>query len=134
MTAARFTLTIADLPHHGAQELASALEDNVHLDPMAITINETDEAGGPCRRNRQHAGAAADIENVFGARTLQNGIAEVPHDHLIDELLLYRDLGLPAAEILRLAIGDHPSGWVILDGDPLADLNALRRVSSVVAG
>ena len=46
MTAARFTLTIADLPHDGAQELASALEDNVRIDPMAITINETDEAGG----------------------------------------------------------------------------------------
>ncbi len=46
MTAARFTLTIAELPHDGAQELASALEDNVRIDPMAITINETDEAGG----------------------------------------------------------------------------------------
>ena len=62
------------------------------------------------------------------------GVAEVPHDHLIDELLLYRDLGMPAAEVLRIGIGERPSGWVVLDADPLADLGALRRVSSVVVG
>ena len=46
MIAARYTLTIPDLPHDGANELASALEDNIRLEPMAITINETDEARG----------------------------------------------------------------------------------------
>ena len=44
MTEARFTLTIPDLPHDDANELASALEENILLDPLAITINETDEA------------------------------------------------------------------------------------------
>ncbi len=44
MTEARFTLTLPDLSHDGANALASALEENIRLDPMAITINETDEA------------------------------------------------------------------------------------------
>lgn len=46
MTEARFTLTLPDLPHDAANELASALEENFLLDPLAITINETDEAKG----------------------------------------------------------------------------------------
>jgi ribosomal protein L11 methyltransferase len=44
MTEARFSLTIASLPHDAALELATAVEDDVRLDPLAITINETDEA------------------------------------------------------------------------------------------
>ena len=44
MTDARFTLTIPDLAHDDAQALSSALEDNFALEPLAITINETDEA------------------------------------------------------------------------------------------
>ena len=46
MTEARFTLTVPALSHDAANDLASALEDNIRLDPMAITINETDEAKG----------------------------------------------------------------------------------------
>ncbi len=44
MTEARFTLTIPDLSHDGANDLAIALEEDIRLDPLAITINETDEA------------------------------------------------------------------------------------------
>ena len=44
MTEARFTLTIPALSHDGANDLASALEENLAVDPLAITINETDEA------------------------------------------------------------------------------------------
>lgn len=44
MTEARFSLTIPGLSHNAAQELSSALEDNIFLDPLAVTINETDEA------------------------------------------------------------------------------------------
>ena len=43
MTAARFTLTLSDLSHDDATELATKLEDDFRLEPMAITINETDE-------------------------------------------------------------------------------------------
>ena len=46
MTEARFTLTIPALSHDAANDLASALEENFRLDPLAITINETDEAKG----------------------------------------------------------------------------------------
>ncbi len=44
MTDARFTLTIPALPLDGAQELATSFEEHIGLDPLAITINETDEA------------------------------------------------------------------------------------------
>jgi ribosomal protein L11 methyltransferase len=44
MTEARFTLTIPGLSHDAANALATALEENILLDPLAITINETDEA------------------------------------------------------------------------------------------
>ncbi|MFN4143857.1 50S ribosomal protein L11 methyltransferase [Aestuariivirga sp.] len=43
MTEARFTLTLPGLSHDEAQERATALEENILLDPLAITINETDE-------------------------------------------------------------------------------------------
>jgi ribosomal protein L11 methyltransferase len=46
MTEARYTLSIPALSHDAANDLASALEENVRLDPLAITINETDEAKG----------------------------------------------------------------------------------------
>ncbi len=46
MTEARFTLTIPALSHDAANDLASGLEENIRVDPMAITINETDEAKG----------------------------------------------------------------------------------------
>lgn len=46
MTTARFLLTIPNLSHDAANERASRLEEDFRLDPMAITINETDEARG----------------------------------------------------------------------------------------
>jgi ribosomal protein L11 methyltransferase len=46
MTEARYTLTLPALSHDGANDLASALEENLRIDPLAITINETDEAKG----------------------------------------------------------------------------------------
>ena len=46
MTESRFTLTLPALSHDGANDLASALEENFRIEPMAITINETDEAKG----------------------------------------------------------------------------------------
>ena len=46
MTEARFTLTLPALSHDAANDLASALEESFRIDPMAITINETDEARG----------------------------------------------------------------------------------------
>jgi ribosomal protein L11 methyltransferase len=44
VTEARFSLTIPGLTHGAAQELADAVDENLLLDPLAITINETDEA------------------------------------------------------------------------------------------
>ena len=46
MTDARFLLTLPALSHDGANALASALEESFLIDPLAITINETDEALG----------------------------------------------------------------------------------------
>jgi ribosomal protein L11 methyltransferase len=43
MTEARFTLTVPALSHDAANDLATALEEDLRLDPLAITINETDE-------------------------------------------------------------------------------------------
>lgn len=44
MTESRFTLTIPDLSHDAANDLASAVDMDLRADPLAITINETDEA------------------------------------------------------------------------------------------
>jgi ribosomal protein L11 methyltransferase len=44
MTEARFCLTIPALSHDAANDLATALEENILIDPLAVTINETDEA------------------------------------------------------------------------------------------
>jgi len=44
MTEARFSLTIPALSHDAALALASSIEEGFLLDPLAITINETDEA------------------------------------------------------------------------------------------
>ncbi len=46
MTEARFTLTLAELAHDAALALASTIEEDIRLDPLAVTINETDEAKG----------------------------------------------------------------------------------------
>jgi ribosomal protein L11 methyltransferase len=44
MSAARFTLTIPNLSHQAAHELVDYIENDFQLDPLALTINETDEA------------------------------------------------------------------------------------------
>ena len=44
MSTARFTLTIANLNHDQAHALADQIENNFRIDPLAVTINETDEA------------------------------------------------------------------------------------------
>ncbi len=46
MTAASFSLTVPALAHDEATALASAIEDDLQLDPLAVIINETDEAKG----------------------------------------------------------------------------------------
>jgi ribosomal protein L11 methyltransferase len=44
MQAARVTLTIPNLSHEAAHQWSSRIEDDFQLDPLAVTINETDEA------------------------------------------------------------------------------------------
>jgi hypothetical protein len=46
MTAAGFSMTIPALAHDEATALASAIENDLQLDPLAVIINETDEARG----------------------------------------------------------------------------------------
>jgi ribosomal protein L11 methyltransferase len=46
MSTARFTLTIPALAHDAAAELAESVDARVDIDPLAIAINETDEARG----------------------------------------------------------------------------------------
>ena len=46
MTKARFTLTLPGLPHDAALKLTEDIEENPLLSPLAVTINETDEARG----------------------------------------------------------------------------------------
>lgn len=44
MSIARFTLTIPNLSHQAAHEFSERIENDFQLDPVAVTINETDEA------------------------------------------------------------------------------------------
>jgi ribosomal protein L11 methyltransferase len=44
MSIARVTLTFANLSHDAAHEMAENIENDFQLDPLAVTINETDEA------------------------------------------------------------------------------------------
>jgi ribosomal protein L11 methyltransferase len=44
MSNARFTLTIPNLSHQAAHDLVERIENDFQLDPLALTINETDEA------------------------------------------------------------------------------------------
>ena len=46
MTEARFTLTIPGIAHDAAVATADEMEEDFRLEPLAITINETDEAKG----------------------------------------------------------------------------------------
>jgi ribosomal protein L11 methyltransferase len=44
MSIARVTLTIGNLSHESSHQLAEQIENDFRLDPLAVTINETDEA------------------------------------------------------------------------------------------
>jgi ribosomal protein L11 methyltransferase len=44
MSIARVTLTIGNLSHEASHDLAERIENDFRLDPLAVTINETDEA------------------------------------------------------------------------------------------
>jgi ribosomal protein L11 methyltransferase len=44
MSIARVTLTIGNLSHEDSHKLAEQIENDFRLDPLAVTINETDEA------------------------------------------------------------------------------------------
>ena len=44
MSITRVTLTISNLNHEAAHALAEQIENDFRLDPLAVTINETDEA------------------------------------------------------------------------------------------
>jgi ribosomal protein L11 methyltransferase len=46
MIVARFTLTYPNLTHDAAHNFAELIENDFQLDPLAVTINETDEAQG----------------------------------------------------------------------------------------
>ena len=87
MTEARFTLTIPALSHDGANELASALEDNFRVDPMAITINETDEERGLWEvvlyfETEQDAAEARGLEELR-----QGAIAPMPQQDWVRQSL-----------------------------------------------
>lgn len=43
MSEARFTVTIPNLSHDAAAERADAIDEDLRLDPLAVTISETDE-------------------------------------------------------------------------------------------
>jgi len=46
MLEARYTLTIPGLSHDGATAMAESIDDDISLDPLAVAINEADEARG----------------------------------------------------------------------------------------
>ena len=46
MSQARFTLTLPDLTHDQAFAMMETIDNDARLDPLAVTINETDEALG----------------------------------------------------------------------------------------
>ena len=73
MTEARFTLTLPALSHDGANDLASALEENVRLDTMAIAINETDEDKGLWELVL-YFGSEAEAEDARGLDELREGL------------------------------------------------------------
>lgn len=87
MTEARYTLTVPALSHDAANDLASTLEDNVHLDPMAITINETDEARG-LWEVALYFETEEDAENARGLDELKGGrIAPMPQQDWVRQSL-----------------------------------------------
>ena len=44
MSIARVTVTIGNLSHEASHDLAEQIENDFRLEPLAVTINETDEA------------------------------------------------------------------------------------------
>ena len=46
MTEARYTLTLPGFSHDAANQMTDAIDEQIMLDPLAVTINETDEARG----------------------------------------------------------------------------------------
>ena len=87
MTEPRFTLTIPALPHDAANDLATALEDNIRLDPMAITINETDEARGLWEVMLYFA-SEEEAEDARGVAGLRAGtIAPMPQQDWVRQSL-----------------------------------------------
>jgi ribosomal protein L11 methyltransferase len=71
MTEARFSLTIPALTHAAAQSLADQVEEHILLDPLAVTINETDEARALWEvvlyfENTQEADAARAVPSLAG--------------------------------------------------------------------
>lgn len=78
MTEARFTLSAGGLSHDAATALASALEEDLRADPLAITINETDELRNLWEvvlyfEDEEQAEAARDIPGLHAG-----SIAAVP--------------------------------------------------------
>ena len=87
MTEARFTLTLPELSHDGANDLASSLEGNFRIDPMAITINETDEAKGLWEVALYFA-SAEEAEDARELDELRNGIvAPMPQQDWVRQSL-----------------------------------------------
>lgn len=74
MTAAGFSLTIPALAHDEATALASTVEDKLQLDPLAVIINETDEASG---RWEVVLFFAEEAEALVASRLLQQPAASV---------------------------------------------------------
>jgi ribosomal protein L11 methyltransferase len=73
MAEARFTLTLPGRSLAACQELADRIEADVALDPLAVAITETDEAGGlwdvvAYFADEAEAGAAARHLAIAGAR------------------------------------------------------------------
>ena len=87
MTEARFTLTLPELSHDGANDLASSLEGNFRIDPMAITINETDEAKG-LWEVALYFTSAEEAEDARALDELRNGmVAPMPQQDWVRQSL-----------------------------------------------
>ena len=115
MTEARFTLTIPDLAHDTAVEMASTLEENIHLDPMAITINETDEA---------RISVSYDL-----VVTSRGGPGDGHHEFLMPSLSVWRRVGRPEAAPAP-APQPAPTQTVINPNDPRSLLEAAREAAA----
>src|SRR4051794_29743766 len=72
MTEARFLLTVPAQPLDAADALVSEIEENAALDPLAITINETDEANA-LWEVVVYFGSAKEAEAARTVAGLKNG-------------------------------------------------------------